>query len=109
MPSSARAPRCFLTTAPSAEADRLADRAVEIFQPASPERLTRADGVEILEGLARFVQLLAAWDAEARQPPAAAEPDPLEVPSDCPPEPSERGPGRRPRRAQRAPSPEYLS
>lgn len=107
MSSPARAPRCFMASPPAEDLDQLADRAVSVFQPCSSERLTRADGLEILEGLARYVRLLGAWDAEERQPAPEPVPDGAAL-SEPPPDPVRRGPGRRPRRAGRVRSPEYL-
>lgn len=106
MPSSSRKPRCFIATAPTAEMDRLADRAVEVFQPCTSERLTRADGAEILDGLVRYIQLLAAWDADSKKPADTQVPVPGEPSENA--MPPRRGPGRRPRRARRAQSPEYI-
>lgn len=46
--------------------DALLDRTLEVFQPHSAQRLTRADAREIVEDVSSFLSLLAEWDREAR-------------------------------------------
>lgn len=46
---------------PVSVSDDLADRAVAMFAPISPEPLTRDDGREIVSNLARFTDLLMHW------------------------------------------------
>lgn len=51
--------------------DALLDYTLEVFQPHSAQRLTRADAGEIVQDVSAFLSLLAEWDREAR----AAEPE----------------------------------
>jgi len=44
----------------------LLDRTLEVFQPHSAQRLTRADAREIVQDVSSFLSLLAEWDREAR-------------------------------------------
>ena len=57
--------------------DALLDRTLEVFQPHSAQRLTRADAREIVEDVSSFLSLLTEWDREARagasEPPVRSE------------------------------------
>ncbi len=57
--------------------DALLERTLEVFQPHSAQRLTRADAREIVEDVSSFLSLLAEWDREARagasEPPVRSE------------------------------------
>lgn len=57
--------------------DALLDYTMEVFQPHSAQRLTRADAREIVEDVSGFLSLLAEWDREARTAEAEAKSSPL--------------------------------
>ena len=53
-------------------ADKLADRAVALYQPLTTRELTPEDGREIVANLGGFLSVLAGWKRREREQEAAA-------------------------------------